>query len=168
MKSIPKYLFIIILFFSINVFASCKFEFIPMKSDISKFEKKITFGLNMGRTIDDINSFPIPVEEICKDKKFKMFPITYSFVNDKLHQIFFEDMLTDLDHLDNLKKIYGEPSDYYEDDLTSGIKYYHWEFVSKHVFLVIKFSPEETISNVEIVTEDFAKLIEKRNDLLEN
>ena len=53
-------------------------------------------------------------------------------------------MLTDLDHLENLKKVYGEPSDYYEDDLTSGIKYYHWELYL-NMFLVLTF-PEETIS----------------------
>jgi hypothetical protein len=121
----------------------------------------------MGRTIDNISSFPIPVEEICKDKKFIMFPITYSFVKDKLHQIFIEDNLTDIDHLKNLKQIYGEPTEFYEDNFTSGFRYYHWDKVSKHVFLVIKFSPEETISNVEIVTNEFATLIEKRNDLLE-
>ena len=41
----------------------------------------------MGRTIDDINSFPIPVEEICKDKNLNV-PDNLFFVNDKLHQIF--------------------------------------------------------------------------------
>ena len=40
MKLIAKYLFILVLFFSFNVFAACKFEFIPMKSSFSNFEKK--------------------------------------------------------------------------------------------------------------------------------
>ncbi len=167
MKSIPKYLFILVLLYSFNIFAACKFEFIPLKSSYTNFENKINFGMSMGRTIDNISSFPIPVEEICEDKEFIMFPITYSFVKNKLHQIFIEDNLTNIDHLKNLKQIYGEPTEYYEDDFTSGFKYYHWDKFSKHVFLVIKFSPEEIISNIEIVTNEFASLIKKRNDLLE-
>ena len=72
-----------------------------MKSDISKFEK-ITFGLNMGRTIDDINSFQFQLKKFVKIKNLKC-PDNLFFVNDKLHQIF-EDMLTDLDHLENSRK----------------------------------------------------------------
>ena len=158
---------LILCFISSHLYASCKFEFIPMKSSFSTFEKKISFGLYSGSIIDDVSSFPVPVEEICNDNKFKMFPVTFSFVKNKLHQIFIEDNLTDIDHLKNLKQIYGEPTEFYEDNFTSGFNYYHWDKVSKHVFLVIKFSPEETISNVEIVTNEFATLIEKRNDLLE-
>ena len=157
----------LVFFISTNVFASCKFEFIPMKSSFSSFEKKISFGLNSGSVIDDVSSYPVPIEEICKDKEFKMFPVVFSFVKNKLHQIFIEDIFTDIDHLSNLKNIYGEPSDFYEDNYTSGFKYYHWDLVSKHVFLVIKFSPNDSISNIEIVTNEFPKLIEKRNELLE-
>ena len=167
MKLIPKYLFILVLFFSFNVFASCKFEFIPMKSSFSNFEKKINISMHMASSEDDIKSYPIPIEEICKDNNYKMFPITYSFIKNKLHQIFIEDVFSEVDHLNNLKKTYGEPTDFYEDQSDSGIKYYHWELFSKHVFLVIKFSPNETISNVEIVTNEFAKYLDKRNESLE-
>ena len=60
MKLITKYLFILVLFFSFNVFAACKFEFIPMKSSFSKFEKNINISMHMASSEDDIKSYPIP------------------------------------------------------------------------------------------------------------
>ena len=158
---------LILCFISSHLYASCKFEFIPMKSSFSTFEKKISFGLYSGSIIDDVSSFPVPVEEICNDNKFKMFPVTFSFVKNKLHQIFIEDMLTNINHLDNLKYYYGNPTEEYEDSGTTGIKYYHWDLSFKQVFLVIKYSPTETIQNIEIVSNRFTDLMEKYNEDLE-
>ena len=161
------FIILLIIFFSPNIYASCKFEFISMKSSFTNFEKKYSISMHMANPEDDIKSYSIPVEDVCKDKDYKKFPVTYSFIKNKLHQIFIEDIYSEVDHLNNLKKTYGSPTDFYEGQSDSGIKYYHWELFSKHVFLVIKFSPNETISNVEIVTNEFAKYLEERNESLE-
>ena len=146
---------------------SCKFEIISMKSSFLNFEKKFSTSMHMANPNDDIKSYVIPVEDVCKDTDYQKFPVTYSFIKNKLHQIFIEDIFSEVDHLNNLKKTYGSPTDFYEDQSDTGIKYYHWELLSKHIFLVIKFSPNQTISNVEIVTNEFAKYLEERNESLE-
>ena len=66
MKMIPKYLFILVLFYSFNIFAACKFEFIPLKSvililKINKFWNK--YGKNM-----IISSFRIQLRKFVKIK----------------------------------------------------------------------------------------------------
>jgi hypothetical protein len=76
-------------------------------------------------------------------------------------------MLTNINHLDNLKYYYGNPTEEYEDSGTTGIKYYHWDLSFKQVFLVIKYSPTEIIQNIEIVSNRFTDLMEKYNEDLE-
>ena len=66
-----------------------------------------------------------------------------------------------------MKYYYGNPTEEYEDSGTTGIKYYHWDLSFKQVFLVIKYSPNETIQNIEIVSNRFTDLMEKYNEDLE-
>ena len=96
-----------------------------------------------------------------------MFPVNFTYINKKLYQIFIQDMLSNINHLDNLKYYYGNPTEEYEDSGTSGMKYYHWDLSFKHIFLVIKYSPNETIQNIEIVSTKYPQKLEKYNEEIE-
>ena len=73
-------------------------------------------------------------------------------------------MFNKVNHLKNLSYYYGKPTEFYEDDTTTGIKYYHWDLNLKHVFLVINFSQDQQTQNIEIVTNKFPTLLEKINE----
>ena len=159
----------IILFFlfSNSVYAYCDFEFVKMERTLKEFSSKITFIHENEGLGSRPNTFFVPSEEICNDANYKMFPIGYTFLNNQLHQIFLEDIFTDIDHLENLSYYYGKPTEQYEDQGTSGMNFYHWDLGFKHVFLVIKFTPSESIKNIEIVTTKYPTLMEKNNEELE-
>ncbi len=165
MKLFIKIIFLLL--FSKSAFAYCDLEIVNMGSDIKSLVEKTNFVKTNNIPSSQPDFFTIPVEEFCKDSKFIMFPINFTFINNKLHQIFIEDMLTNINHLDNLKYYYGNPTEEYEDSGTTGIKYYHWDLSFKQVFLVIKYSPTETIQNIEIVSNRFTDLMEKYNEDLE-
>ena len=164
-----KAFFTIFLFFLFSnpAFAYCDFEIIKMQGGIKKFLSQTDVIGNAENTPDAPISFRIPTEEVCKDSKFKMFPVHYTFIDRSLHQIFIEDRLTTINHLENLTYYYGKPNELFEDDGASGMKFYHWELTSKHVFLVIHFTPDETIQNIEIVSNKYSTLIDKYNEELE-
>ena len=158
---------ILFLLFSNCAFAYCNFEIVKMESGTLSFASKINFVHNIDNISEAPLIFPIPVEEICNDNKYIMFPVNYTFIDKKLYQIFIEDMISNINHLENLTYYYGKPTEEYEDEGETGMKYYHWDLSSKHVFLVIKFTSNETIQNIEIVSNKYPKLMEKYNAELE-
>ena len=147
--------------------AYCNFEIVKMESGTLSFAPKIDFIQDIDNIPEAPLIFPIPVEEICNDNKYITFPVSYTFIDKKLYQIFIEDMISNINHLENLTYYYGKPTEEYEDEGETGMKYYHWDLSSKHVFLVIKFTPNETIQNIEIVSNKYPKLMEKYNAELE-
>ena len=165
MKTVLK---IILFFLFANcAYAYCDFEIIKMERGIKELVSKTDVIQNTEDMPNAPFSFRIPSEEICSDNKFKMFPVHYTFIDKNLHQIFIEDRLTNINHLENLTYYYGKPIEQSEDVGTNGMKFYHWELSSKHVFLVIKFTPDEIIQNIEIVSNKYPKLIDKYNEELE-
>ena len=68
---------------------------------------------------------------------------------------------------ENLKYYYGNPTEEYEDSGTSGMNYYHWDLSFKHIFLVIEYSPNEMIQNIEIVSTKYPQKLEKYNEEIE-
>ena len=162
MKTIIK--IILFFLFSNSVYAYCDFELIKMERSLKEFSSKTKFIPTDENFSNDLVTFPLPVEEVCTDKDFIMFPVHFTFINKKLHQIFIEDMFNKVNHLKNLSYSYGEPTESYEDDTTTGIKYYHWDLNFKHVFLVIKFSQDQQTQNIEIVSNKFPTLLEKINE----
>ena len=158
---------ILFLLFSNCALGYCDFEIVKMKSGIHSLASKINLIHNIENISEDPFIFPIPVEEICNDNKYIMFPVNYTFIDKKLYQIFIEDMMSNINHLENLTYYYGKPTEEYEDEGKTGMKYYHWDLSSKHVFLVIKFTPNETIQNIEIVSNKYPTLMEKYNAELE-
>jgi len=164
-----KAFFTIFLFFLFSnpAFAYCDFEIIKMQRGVNEFFSQTDVIGDAENTPDAPVSFRIPTEEVCKDSNFKMFPVHYTFINKNLHQISFEDRLTTINHLENLTYYYGKPNELAEDDGASGMKFYHWELTFKHVFLLIHFTPDETIQNIEIVSKKYSTLIDKYNEELE-
>ena len=158
---------ILFLLFSNCAFAYCDFEIVKMETGMHALASKTDFVQNIDNLPNAPFIFPIPTEEICSDSKFIMFPVNYTYIDKKLYQIFIEDMMSNINHLENLTYYYGKPTEEYEDGGTSGMKFYHWELSSKHVFLVIKFTPNETIQSIEIVSNKYPTLMEKYNEELE-
>ncbi|MAS51022.1 MAG: hypothetical protein CL712_03765 [Chloroflexi bacterium] len=165
MKLFIKIIFLCL--FSQSVFAYCDFEIVKMESGMQSLAEKTNFIQDIDNLPELPFTFPIPVEEICKDSKFIMFPVNFTYINKKLYQIFIQDMLSNINHLDNLKYYYGNPTEEYEDSGTSGMNYYHWDLSFKHIFLVIKYSPNEMIQNIEIVSTKYPQKLEKYNEEIE-
>ena len=165
MKILIKIIFLLL--FSKSVFAYCDFEIVKMESGIKSLAAKTNFIQDVDNLPELPFTFPIPVEEICKDSKFIMFPVNFTYINKKLYQIFIEDMLSDINHLENLKYYYGNPTEEYEDSGSSGMHFYHWDFSNKHIFLVIKYTPNEVIQNIEIVSSKYSKMMEEHNEAIE-
>ena len=165
MKILIKIIFLLL--FSKSVFAYCDFEIVKMESGMKSLAAKTNFIQDVDNLPELPFTFPIPVEEICKDSKFIMFPVNFTYINKKLYQIFIEDMLSDINHLENLKYYYGNPTEEYEDSGSSGMNFYHWDFSNKHIFLVIKYTPNEVIQNIEIVSSKYSKMMEEHNEEIE-
>ena len=165
MKLFIKIIFLLL--FSKSAFAYCDLEIVNMGSDIKSLVEKTNFVKTNNIPSSQPDFFTIPVEEFCKDSKFIMFPVNFTYINKKLYQIFIQDMLSNINHLDNLKYYYGNPTEEYEDSGTSGMNYYHWDLSFKHIFLVIKYSPNEMIQNIEIVSTKYSKKLEKYNEEIE-
>ena len=96
-----------------------------------------------------------------------MFPINFIYINKKLHQIFIEDFNNNINHLENLKKFFNNPTEIYEAVDKKGLSYYHWDLKTKHIFLVIKQDENFRIQNIEIVSNKFPELMERYNENLE-
>ena len=158
---------IITLLVSKTAYSYCNLEIVKIGSSI----KELTNKTKLIQDIKIFNNEPfmhsIPVEEICKDKKFKMFPINFIYINKKLHQIFIEDLNNNINHLKNLKKFFNNPTEIYEAVDNKGLSYYHWDLKTKLIFLVIKQDENFKIQNIEIVSNKFPELMEKYNENLE-
>lgn len=158
---------IITLLVSKTAYSYCNLEIVKIGSSI----KALTNKTKLIQDIKIFNNEPfmhsIPVEEFCNDKKFKMFPINFIYINKKLHQIFIEDFNNNINHLENLKKFFNNPTEIYEAVDNKGLSYYHWDLKTKHIFLVIKQDENFKIQNIEIVSNKFPELMEKYNENLE-
>lgn len=169
MKFYYKYFLftILIIFISKNVYSYCNLEVAKIGSPINSLMNKT----KLIQDIDFLNNEPymhsIPVEEFCNDKDFSMFPVNFIYINKKLQQIFIEDFSSNIDHLENLKKFYNAPTDFYETTDSKGLSYYHWDLNKKHIFLIIKQDENFKIQNIEFVSDKFPKLMEKYNENLE-
>ena len=79
---------ILFLLFSNCAFAYCDFELIKMERSLKEFSSKTKFIPTDENFSNDLVTFPLPVEEVCTDKDFIMFPVHFTFINKKLHQIY--------------------------------------------------------------------------------
>jgi len=84
----------------------------------------------------------------------------FTFIQNKLHHIKIEDSNNKINHLENLTYQYGAPSTMRDNKRLSGSKYYHWDLSFRQVFLIIKFSPTESFTLIEIVSDQYTELMQ--------
>ena len=100
-------------------------------------------------------------EKVCDDIEFKNLNFRFFFVDHKLHVISAsDDHDSEVNYLNSLIGVYGEPTSNRFSQNKVNIIDYHWALINKDVFLQVIESNDASKTNIKIISKEYVSLIE--------